>query len=173
MRRASIRCRPKLSAGQISIFRDGSRTFARRCTSRAARSGTRCGSCSAASPTAARRPTASWRRSRPASAAGPQARPSHMSAQAVGGAVGKNKPSILVPCRRIVGANGSLTGCAGGIEKKIRLLEPEGAMRNTFFVPKKSAGAYPEGKRPPRGVYPRGGLFQTLQNSDLIQSTRL
>ena len=190
MRRASIRCRPKLSAGQISIFRDGSRTFARRCTSRAARSGTRCGSCSAASPTAARRPTASWRRSRPASAAGPQARlarkrgwpasaagpqarPSQMSAQAVGGAVGKNKPSILVPCRRIVGANGSLTGCAGGIEKKIRLLEPEGAMRNTFFVPKKSAGAYPERKRPPRGVYPRGGLFQTLQNSDLIQSTRL
>lgn len=74
-----------------------------------------------------------------------------MSAQAVGGAVGKNKPSILVPCRRIVGANGSLTGCAGGIEKKIRLLEPEGAMRNTFFVPKKSAGAYPEEKRPPRG----------------------
>lgn len=113
------------------------------------------------------------KRSRSASAAGPQARPSHMSAQAVDGAVGKNRISILVPCRRVVGANGSLTGCAGGIEKKIRLLEPEGAMRNTFFVPKKSAGAYPERKRPPRGVYPRGGLFQTLQNSDLIQSTRL
>lgn len=96
-----------------------------------------------------------------------------MSAQAVGGAVGKNRISLLVLCRRAVGSNGSLTGCAGGIGKKIRLLEPEGAMRDTFFVPKKSAGAYPEGKRPPRGVYPRGGLFQTLQNSDLIQSTRL
>ena len=62
-----------------------------------------------------------------------------VSAQAVGGAVGKNKLSILVPCRRAVGANGSLTGCADGIEKKIRLLAPEGAMRDTFFVPKKSA----------------------------------
>ena len=113
------------------------------------------------------------KRSRPASAAGPPARPSHMSAQAVGGAVGKNRISLLVLCRRAVGSNGSLTGCAGGIGKKIRLLEPEGAMRDTFFVPKKSAGAYPEGKRPPCGVYPRGGLFQTLQNSDLIQSTRL
>lgn len=96
-----------------------------------------------------------------------------MSAQAVDGAVGKNRISILIPCHRAVSANGSLTGCAGGIEKNIRLLAPEGAMRDTFFVPKKSAGAYPEGKRPPRGVYPRGGLFQTLQNSDLIQSTRL
>lgn len=91
------------------------------------------------------------RRGRHADAAGPQARPSHMSAQAVGGAVGKNRISILVPCHRVVGANGSLTGYAGGIEKKIRLLEPEGAMRNTFFVPKKSVGAYPEEKRPPRG----------------------
>ena len=96
-----------------------------------------------------------------------------MSAPAVGGAVGKNRLSLLVLCRRAIGANGSLTGCAGGIGKNIRLLEPEGAMRDTFFIPKKSAGAYPEGKRPPRGVYPRGGLFQTLQNSDLIQSTRL
>ena len=78
------------------------------------------------------------RRGRHAGAAGPQARPSHMSAQAVGGAVGKNRISILVPCHRVVGANGSLTGYAGGIEKKIRLLELEGAMRDTFFVPKKS-----------------------------------
>ena len=113
------------------------------------------------------------KRGRPAGAAGPPARPSHMSAQAVGGAVGKNRISLLVLCRRAIGANGSLTGCAGGIGKNIRLLEPEGAMRNTFFVPKKSVGAYPDEKRPPRGVYPRGGLFQTLQNSDLIQSTRL
>lgn len=48
-----------------------------------------------------------------------------MSAQAVGGAVGHNPISIIVPCHRVVGANGSLTGYAGGIEKKIRLLELE------------------------------------------------
>lgn len=78
------------------------------------------------------------RRGRHADAAGTQAQPSHMSAQAVGGAVGKNRISILVPCHRVVGANGSLTGYAGGIGKNIRLLAPEGAMRDTFFVPKKS-----------------------------------
>ena len=47
------------------------------------------------------------------------------SAQAVGGAVGKNPISILIPCHRVVGANGSLTGYAGGIEKKVYLLELE------------------------------------------------
>ena len=50
-----------------------------------------------------------------------------MSAQAVGGAVGHNPISIIVPCHRVVGANGSLTGYAGGIDKKIRLLALEGA----------------------------------------------
>lgn len=50
-----------------------------------------------------------------------------MSAQAVGGAVGHNPISIIVPCHRVVGANGSLTGYAGGIDKKIRLLELEKA----------------------------------------------
>lgn len=49
----------------------------------------------------------------------------HMSAQAVGGAVGYNPISIIVPCHRVVGANGSLTGYAGGIDKKIRLLTLE------------------------------------------------
>ena len=49
----------------------------------------------------------------------------HMSAQAVGGAVGHNKISILVPCHRVVGANGSLTGYAGGLERKRRLLALE------------------------------------------------
>ena len=49
-----------------------------------------------------------------------------MSAQAVGGAVGHNPISIIVPCHRVVGANGSLTGYAGGIEKKRRLLALEG-----------------------------------------------
>lgn len=45
-----------------------------------------------------------------------------MSAQAVGGAVGHNPISILIPCHRVVGANGSLTGYAGGLEKKRTLL---------------------------------------------------
>ena len=50
----------------------------------------------------------------------------HMSAQAVGGAVGRNPISILVPCHRVVGADGSLTGYAGGLDKKGRLLKLEG-----------------------------------------------
>lgn len=49
-----------------------------------------------------------------------------MSAQAVGGAVGHNPISIIVPCHRVVGGNGSLTGYAGGIDKKIELLKLEG-----------------------------------------------
>ncbi len=48
-----------------------------------------------------------------------------MSAQAVGGAVGRNGISILVPCHRVVGTNGKLTGYAGGVEKKRTLLELE------------------------------------------------
>lgn len=54
-----------------------------------------------------------------------QRRLSRMSAQAVGGAVGHNKISIIVPCHRVVGTNGSLTGYAGGIDKKARLLALE------------------------------------------------
>lgn len=46
-----------------------------------------------------------------------------MSAQAVGGAVGHNSISLIIPCHRVVGADGSLTGYAGGIEKEIKLLE--------------------------------------------------
>ena len=49
-----------------------------------------------------------------------------MSAQAIGGAVSHNPISIIIPCHRVIGTNGSLTGYAGGIEKKIRLLELEG-----------------------------------------------
>lgn len=52
-------------------------------------------------------------------------RPS-MSAQAVGGAVGHNPISIIIPCHRVVGAGGSLTGYAGGVERKRWLLELEG-----------------------------------------------
>ena len=51
---------------------------------------------------------------------------SRMSAQAVGGAVGHNPISIIVPCHRVVGTNGSLTGYAGGIDKKAELLRLEG-----------------------------------------------
>lgn len=50
---------------------------------------------------------------------------SRMSAQAVGGAVGHNEISIIVPCHRVVGTNGSLTGYAGGIDKKVKLLTLE------------------------------------------------
>ena len=50
-----------------------------------------------------------------------------MSAQAVGGAVGHNPISIIIPCHRVVGASGSLTGYAGGIDKKIHLLKLENA----------------------------------------------
>lgn len=49
-----------------------------------------------------------------------------MSAQAVGGAVGHNPVSIIVPCHRVIGADGSLTGYAGGLDKKVRLLALEG-----------------------------------------------
>lgn len=60
-----------------------------------------------------------------------------MSAQAVGGAVGHNPISIIVPCHRVVGTNGSLTGYAGGIDKKLKLLALEKVNMSEFFVPKK------------------------------------
>ena len=62
---------------------------------------------------------------------------SRMSAQAVGGAVGHNEVSIIIPCHRVVGINGSLTGYAGGIEKKIELLKLEHTDMSHLFVPKK------------------------------------
>ncbi len=61
-----------------------------------------------------------------------------MSAQAVGGAVGHNPISIIIPCHRVVGTNGSLSGYAGGIDKKIQLLQLEKADMSNLFVPKKS-----------------------------------
>ena len=61
---------------------------------------------------------------------------STMSAQAVGGAVGHNPISIIIPCHRVVGKSGSLTGYAGGIDKKIKLLEIEGVDTSKFFIPK-------------------------------------
>lgn len=50
---------------------------------------------------------------------------SRTSARAVGGAVGHNAISLIIPCHRVVGSNGSLTGYAGGIDKKVKLLALE------------------------------------------------
>lgn len=61
-----------------------------------------------------------------------------MSAQAVGSAVGRNEISIIVPCHRVVGTNGSLTGYAGGIDKKTAFLKLEGAFKEEYFVPRHS-----------------------------------
>lgn len=60
---------------------------------------------------------------------------SSMSAQAVGNAVGHNPISIIIPCHRVVGTNGSLTGYAGGIDKKIYLLRHEGVDTDKFYNP--------------------------------------
>ena len=64
-------------------------------------------------------------------------REKHISAaaQAVGGAVGHNPISILIPCHRVVGASGSLTGYAGGVDKKRFLLEWEGTDMSKLYVP--------------------------------------
>lgn len=63
----------------------------------------------------------------------------HMSAQAVGGAVGHNPISVILPCHRVIGAGGSLTGYAGGIEKKRKLLALEGVDTRALTVPKKGS----------------------------------
>jgi len=57
-----------------------------------------------------------------------------VSAQAVGGAVGHNPISIIIPCHRVIGKNGHLTGYAGGIETKIKLLKTEGINIKGMFV---------------------------------------
>ena len=62
-----------------------------------------------------------------------------VSAQAVGGAVGHNRISILVPCHRVVGAGGSLTGYAGGLEKKRKLLALEGADLSRLSAPRRGS----------------------------------
>ena len=56
-----------------------------------------------------------------------------MSAQAVGGAVARNPISILVPCHRVVGSDGGLTGYAGGLDRKRQLLAFEAAGRARLF----------------------------------------
>lgn len=60
-----------------------------------------------------------------------------MSAQAVGGAVGHNPISLIIPCHRVVGMNGSLTGYSGGLDTKIKLLEFEGVDMSKLYRPKK------------------------------------
>ena len=60
-----------------------------------------------------------------------------VSAQAVGGAVGHNSISLIIPCHRVVGTNGSITGYAGGIDKKLTLLKMEGVDVSGLFVPHK------------------------------------
>ena len=60
-----------------------------------------------------------------------------MSTQAVGGAVGHNSISLIIPCHRVVGTNGSLTGYAGGIDKKVKLLTMEKADMTALFIPKR------------------------------------
>lgn len=61
----------------------------------------------------------------------------HLSAQAVGGAVGRNPISILIPCHRVIGADGSLTGYAGGVGRKRALLtlEREGVVNAAGAIP--------------------------------------
>lgn len=58
------------------------------------------------------------------------------SARAVGGAVGRNPLGIIVPCHRVVGSNGNLTGFGGGISTKIKLLEHEGCDMATLKMPR-------------------------------------
>lgn len=60
-----------------------------------------------------------------------------MSAQAVGGAVGHNPIGVIIPCHRVMGAKGNLTGFGGGIAVKVKLLEHENTDMEGFYVPKK------------------------------------
>lgn len=69
-----------------------------------------------------------------------------MSAQAVGGAVGHNPISIIIPCHRVIGADGGMTGYAGGIERKMKLLALEqGAANPAGAVLTKRNGRHTEG----------------------------
>ena len=56
-----------------------------------------------------------------------------MSAQAVGGAVGANPIALIIPCHRVIGKNGNLTGYGGGLDRKAKLLELEGISRSAWF----------------------------------------
>ena len=58
-----------------------------------------------------------------------------MSAQAVGQAASRNRISLMIPCHRVIGTWGNLTGYGGGIERKMKLLELEGIDTRKFFMP--------------------------------------
>lgn len=60
-----------------------------------------------------------------------------MAPRPVGGAVGKNPISIIIPCHRVVGAGGNLTGYGGGLDIKVRLLQLEGLDMDKFYLPSK------------------------------------
>ena len=62
---------------------------------------------------------------------------SRMSSQAVGNAVGANPICIIIPCHRVVGKDGNLTGYGGGLDNKVKLLEIEGLDMSKFYLPKK------------------------------------
>ena len=62
-----------------------------------------------------------------------------MSAQAAGGALGHNPILLIIPCHRVVGAGGNLTGYSGGLDRKARLLELEGADMSRLIFPDKSS----------------------------------
>lgn len=68
-------------------------------------------------------------------------RKENMAPQAVGGAVGHNPITLMIPCHRVVGTDGSLTGYAGGIERKVALLELEKADMTGLYVPKEKSAA--------------------------------
>lgn len=70
----------------------------------------------------------------------------HMSAQAIGGAVSHNPISLMIPCHRVVGTNGSLTGYAGGIEKKIYLLQLEHTDMTGMSAPEQARRSTPKCK---------------------------
>lgn len=62
-------------------------------------------------------------------------RTDHLPIRAVGGAVGRNHIALIVPCHRVIGSNGNLTGYGGGIDKKIQLLQLEGIDISKFSLP--------------------------------------
>ena len=116
------------SAGWMSTFPDGSRIFCRRCAMIPHRS-------VSVSVTIPYGKTMTY--GAIAAEAAKRQGAERMSAQAVGGAVGHNPISLMIPCHRVVGTGGSLTGYAGGIERKVKLLELERADMTGLFVPKK------------------------------------
>ena len=76
-----------------------------------------------------------------------------MSAQAIGGAVGANPILIIVPCHRVIGAGGNLTGYGAGMERKIQLLKLEKVDMTNLFVPKKKS--VPKKQPLPKNLRPR------------------